>query len=182
MSQNPNALQRNHRLVSPNRKGCGLTFKLLGCLSPGTPLRHPSLAKCLPASIMEHQRSPVMPCRTGTFAYLHTPTSAVPRQRSSLIPRLCRHQDQPRSADQHRHPRHRHNPNLGITDLPPHPRLHRSPPHRGVRRDGRIPLDRAPNRLEHQESRPHRPPIPHRATPRRTTDPHRRRPLTRRSR
>ncbi|ETZ53966.1 putative transposase [Mycobacterium avium MAV_120709_2344] len=34
-------------------------------------------------------------------------------------------------------------------DLSPHPRLHRSPPQRCLRRDGGIALDRAPNRLEH---------------------------------
>jgi hypothetical protein len=42
------------------------------------------------------------------------------------------------------------------------------------------PLDRAPNRLEHQEIRPQRAPLPHRADPSRTTNPHRRRPHSRR--
>jgi hypothetical protein len=47
-------------------------------------------------------------------------------------------------------------------DLPPHPRIHRGSPVDRVRRDGRQPLHRDPNRLEHQEIRPHRPPLPHR--------------------
>jgi hypothetical protein len=38
-----------------------------------------------------------------------------------------------------------------------------------VRRPGRQPLDRTPNRLEHQEIRPHRTPLPHRHDPSRTT-------------
>jgi transposase len=50
----------------------------LRTLSPRKPLRYSSPAKCLPASIMEPSRSPIMPCRTGTFAYLHTPTPAIP--------------------------------------------------------------------------------------------------------
>jgi Transposase DDE domain len=50
----------------------------------------------------------------------------------------------------------------GPTDLPPPARIDRgTPEHRG-RRNGRQPLHRAPNRLEHQEIRPHRPPLPHR--------------------
>ena len=44
-----------------------------------------------------------------------------------------------------------------------------------VRRPGRQPLDRTPNRLEHQEIRPHRTPLPHRQDPSRTTNTHRRR-------
>ena len=60
------------------------------------------------------------------------------------------------------------------SDLPPHPRLHRGAPDGGVRRDGGLPLDRTPNRLEHQEIRTHRTPLSHRADPRRATDPHRR--------
>jgi hypothetical protein len=53
------------------------------------------------------------------------PHDLVPSQppldqiRSSLTPRLCRHQEPPRSPGQHRHPPHRHNPNLGITGLSP---------------------------------------------------------------
>ena len=68
----------------------------------------------------------------------------------------------------------------GPPDLPPHPRIHRGPPDHRVRRDGRQPLDRDPNRLEHQEIRPHRPPLPHRPDQSRPTDPDRRRPPTRR--
>jgi hypothetical protein len=46
-----------------------------------------------------------------------------------------------------------------------------SPPH------DRIALDRAPNRLEHQEIRPHRAPLPNRADPSRPTDSHATHPL-----
>ena len=63
----------------------------------------------------------------------------------------------------------------GPPDLPPHPRLHRSPPERRVRRHGRIALDRAPNWLEHQEIRPHCTPLPHRHHPSRQPHPDRRR-------
>ena len=40
--------------------------------------------------------------------------------------------------------------------------------------------DHIGHRLEHQEIRPHRPPLPHREDQSRTPDPHRRRPTTRR--
>ena len=50
----------------------------------------------------------------------------------------------------------------GPTDLPPQTRIHRRPPDHRVRRARRHPLDRTPNRLEHQEIRPDRPPLPHR--------------------
>ena len=55
------------------------------------------------------------------------------------------------------------------SDLPPHPypRLHRGSPHSRVRRYGGLPLDRAPNWVEHQEIRSHRTPLPHRTDPRR---------------
>ena len=50
----------------------------------------------------------------------------------------------------------------GPADLSPHSRVDRgAPEHRG-RSPGCQPLHRAPNRLEHQEIRPHRPPLPHR--------------------
>jgi len=64
------------------------------------------------------------------------------------------------------------------TDLSPQTRIHRSSPQHRVRRAGRQPLDRTPNRLEHQEIRAHLPPLPHSADPRRKTYPHRRRPAT----
>ena len=68
----------------------------------------------------------------------------------------------------------------GPPDLPPHPRIDRgAPEHRG-RRDGRQPLDRGPNRLEHQEIRSYRPPLPHRPHQGRRTNTHRSRPATRR--
>ena len=51
-----------------------------------------------------------------------------------------------------------------------------------VRRPGRQPLDRDPNRLEHQEIRAHRTPLPHRTDPGRPTNPDRRRTPTRRPR
>jgi hypothetical protein len=44
-------------------------------------------------------------------------------------------------------------------DLSPHPRFHRGPPDDRVRRPSRIPLDRTPNRLEHQEIRPQYTPL-----------------------
>ena len=62
----------------------------------------------------------------------------------------------------------------GPPDLPPLPRLHRSPPQRGVRSDGRIALDRTPNRLERREIRTHRTPLPHRHHPSRQPNPDRR--------
>jgi hypothetical protein len=70
----------------------------------------------------------------------------------------------------------------GSPDLPPHPRLHRSPPERRVRRDGRITLDRTSNRLEHQEIRANRSALPHRHHPSRQPHPHRRRAPTGRHR
>ena len=48
-----------------------------------------------------------------------------------------------------------------------------------VRRPGRQPLARTPNRLEHQEIRPHRTPLPHRKNPCRTANTDRRRTTTR---
>ena len=63
--------------------------------------------------------------------------------------------------EHHLHPDHRHNPKLRIADLSPHPRLDRrspsivSPPWPSV-------TGLNPNRLEHQEIRPHRTPLPHR--------------------
>ena len=65
----------------------------------------------------------------------------------------------------------------GPTRLPPQTRIHRSPPDDRVRRAGRQPLHRTPNRLEHQEIRPNRPPLPHRPDQGRQTNPDRRRPL-----
>jgi hypothetical protein len=53
-------------------------------------------------------------------------------------------------------------------DLPPHLRLHRRSPDDRVRRPSRVALDRDPNRLEHQEIRAHRTPLPHRHHPGRT--------------
>jgi hypothetical protein len=44
----------------------------------------------------------------------------------------------------------------------------------------RASLHRAPNRLEHQEIRSHRPTLPHRQNQSRPTNPHRRRPTTQR--
>jgi hypothetical protein len=68
----------------------------------------------------------------------------------------------------------------GPADLPPHPGIDRGPLEHRVRRPGRQPLDRTPNRLEHQEIRAHRPPLPHRPDQSRPTNPDRRRPATRR--
>ena len=66
------------------------------------------------------------------------------------------------------------------TDLPPRTRIDRgAPEHRG-RSDGRQPLHRDPNWLEHKEIRPYRAPLPHRADQSWPTDPDRRRPATRR--
>ncbi len=48
-----------------------------------------------------------------------------------------------------------------------------------VRRPGRQPLDRTPNRLEHQKIRPHRTPLPHRPDASREADADRRGPATR---
>jgi len=70
----------------------------------------------------------------------------------------------------------------GSADLPPHPRLHRGPPERRIRRDSRLALDRVPNRLEHQEIRQVCTPLPHRHHPSRQPDPHRRRTPTARPR
>jgi hypothetical protein len=67
-------------------------------------------------------------------------------------------------------------------DLPPHPGIDRGPLEHRVRRAGRQPLDRTPNRLEHQEIRAHHTPLPHRDDPSRTTNTHRRRTTTRRPR
>ena len=50
----------------------------------------------------------------------------------------------------------------GPPDLPPQPRVDRGAPERSCSPPGRQPLDRGPNRLEHQEIRAHRPPLPHR--------------------
>jgi hypothetical protein len=68
----------------------------------------------------------------------------------------------------------------GPPDLPPHQGLHRGPPDRGVRRPGRDPVGRGPDRVVHQEVRPHRPPLPHHPDPGRRADHHRSRPPTRR--
>ena len=57
----------------------------------------------------------------------------------------------------------------GPTGLPPQTRIHRRAPDHRVRRSGRQPLDRDPNRMEHQEIRAHRTPLPHRPNPRRPT-------------
>ena len=65
-------------------------------------------------------------------------------------------------------------------DLPPSARVHRGAPEHRRRSDGRQPLHRAPNRLEHQEIRSHRPTLPHRQNQSRPTNPHRRRPTTQR--
>ena len=66
------------------------------------------------------------------------------------------------------------------TDLPPPTRLDRgASEHRG-RSDGRQPLHRDPNWLEHQEIRPYRAALPHRADQSWPTDTDRRRPATRR--
>ena len=62
----------------------------------------------------------------------------------------------------------------GPAYLSPQTRIDRGPPEHRVRRDGRQSLDRARNRLEHQEIRAHRTPLPQRHDPSRTTDPHRR--------
>jgi hypothetical protein len=64
------------------------------------------------------------------------------------------------------------------TDLPPQTRLHRGAPEHRVRRACGQPPHREPNRLEHKEVRPHRPPLPHHTNPLRHTNPHRRRPPT----
>jgi hypothetical protein len=56
----------------------------------------------------------------------------------------------------------------------------RSRPDHRVCSTGGEPLDREPNRLEHQEIRLHYAPLPNCADPRRPTNPHRRRPPTRR--
>jgi hypothetical protein len=61
-----------------------------------------------------------------------------------------------------------------------HPRIHRSAPEHRVRRDGHQPLHREPNRLEHQEIRPHHAPLPHRKDQSRPPDPHCRRRTTQR--
>jgi hypothetical protein len=70
----------------------------------------------------------------------------------------------------------------GPADLPPHPGIDRGPLEHRVRRPGRQPLARTPNRLEHQEIRAHRTPLPHRDDPSRTTNTHRRRTTLRRPR
>lgn len=67
-------------------------------------------------------------------------------------------------------------------DLFPHPRFHRRTLKHRVRRTGGLPLDRDPNRLEHQEIRADRPPLPHHHHRCRQTNPHRRRTATRRPR
>ena len=71
---------------------------------------------------------------------------------------------------------------LQAAGLPPHPRLHRGAPERRVRSHGCIALDRAPNRLEHQEIRANRPPVPHRHHPSWQPHPDRRRTSTGRPR
>jgi len=65
--------------------------------------------------------------------------------------------------------------------LPPQARLHRSPHDDRVRRPGRQPLDRDPNRLVNPEIRQDRPPLPHHPDPSRPAHRHRRRPATRRT-
>ena len=52
------------------------------------------------------------------------------------------------------------------TDLSPPTRIDRGAPEYRGRSDGRQPPHRDPNRLEHQEIRPYRAPLPHRANPR----------------
>jgi hypothetical protein len=101
----------------------------------------------------------------------HQPHQPVRGVRHRRLPRALAHREglpnvQARSA--------------GPSDLPPHPRIDRGSPDDRVRRDGRQPLHRNPNQLEHQEIRPHRPPLPHRPNQSRPTNPHRRRPPTRR--
>ena len=59
----------------------------------------------------------------------------------------------------------------GPAGLPPPARLHRGPPDHRVRRPGRQPLDRAPDRLVHQQIRQDRPPLPHHRDPGRTARP-----------
>jgi hypothetical protein len=68
----------------------------------------------------------------------------------------------------------------GPAGLPPQARLHRSAPDHRVRRPGHQPLDRDHHRMEHQEVRPHRPPLPHHHHPGRAAHHHRRRPRPRR--
>jgi hypothetical protein len=51
------------------------------------------------------------------------------------------------------------------TDLPPQARLQRSPPDHRVRRPGRQPLDREPDRLVNPQVHPHQPPPPHHRDP-----------------
>jgi hypothetical protein len=65
-------------------------------------------------------------------------------------------------------------------DLPPPARLHRSASDDRIRRFGGQPLARRPDRLDDQEVRPHRPPLPHHRNPSRRPHHHRRRPPTRR--
>lgn len=63
---------------------------------------------------------------------------------------------------------------------PPPARVHRGPPEHRGRRNGRQPLHRDPNRLEHQEIRSDHPLLPNSENQGRQPDPDRRRPTTRR--
>jgi len=65
-------------------------------------------------------------------------------------------------------------------DLSPPTRINRSAPEHRGRCDGRQPLHRAPNRLEHQEIRTNHSPLPHSEDKSRQPDPDRSRPATRR--
>ena len=67
------------------------------------------------------------------------------------------------------------------TGLSPPARIDRSAPEHRGHSDGRQPLPRAPNRLEHQKIRAYRTPLSHRKDQSQPTNPHRRRPATRRS-
>jgi len=68
----------------------------------------------------------------------------------------------------------------GATGLSPQARVDRGTPKRRIRCFSGQSLDRAPNRMEHQEIHPDRSPLPHSPDPRRTPHPQRRGPLTRR--
>lgn len=61
------------------------------------------------------------------------------------------------------------------SDLPPQARVNRSPPHDRVRRAPGQPVRRGPHRLDHQELRAHRAPLPNHRDPRRETHSHSRR-------
>src|SRR5262249_44611688 len=67
----------------------------------------------------------------------------------------------------------------GPARLPPPARLHRSPPDHRLRRPGRQPLDRAPDRLVPPHIRQDPPPLPHHHHPGRPPRHHRRPPPAR---